>query len=187
MLLVRMNLALVGLLGFVWVCLSTSQATPVTADWEGSDLRDLEDAFARAPEDARLARTLTRRYLDTDHPALAIAAVKAAHTELLDDPSLMHHLAEAYEKSGRVRDAFDTAQLALARCGRALGTNDGMSGSPLPKYLCTERTYIALDLHREALVRMVHWGVVDPAHDPRAALAYRIASRTATIEMASVQ
>jgi hypothetical protein len=190
MLVLRANLLLLCLLGFTWLGLRTTSATaaqPELAPLERAELSLLEDAFAREPSDVRLARQVTERYLAVGHPALAIAAVKAAHPELLEDAVLLHRLASAYEKTGRVRDAFVTSGLALSRCARSLGTHEAVSVSPIPRYLCAEHNYVALDQHREALGRMMRWGVSDPEHDPRARLAYRMAARVVRVEMASAE
>lgn len=190
MLVLRANLLLLSLLGITWLGLRTTSAAvaePGLGPLERAELSSMEDEFARVPDNVRLARALTERYIDAGHPALAIATVKGAHPELLEDAVLLHQLASAYEKTGRVRDAFDTAGLALSRCARSLGTGDAVASSPIPRYLCAERNYIALDQHREALGRMVRWGVTDPEHDPRALLAYHLAARMARVEMASME
>jgi hypothetical protein len=81
---------------------------------------------------------------------------------------LTHRLSQAYEASGRVDDALNTAQLARARC-------------VLPGATCPPATMAALDMHADALGMLQRWGVQQPRRDSRTALAYRLAQRTARI------
>src|SRR5688500_7865552 len=122
---IRVNLVLMAALGLAWAGLTA--ADPVAALDPASDetrrLALLEDAFAADRSDPLLARELAEKYLRLDQPGLAIATIRAADPQLLEDPLLSHRLAQAYEKSGRMLDALATADLALARCGRSLGAS----------------------------------------------------------------
>jgi hypothetical protein len=179
---IRVNVVLISVLACVWAGLSA--ADPVAALDPAADstreLATLEDAFAAHPNDLALARQLASSYLDVGRPGLAVAALRSSDPVLLEDPMLAHRLAQAYERSGRVPDALATADLALQRCARALGSDDASTVTPVPRFGCSERTYAALDAHRTALDHMVRWGVAEPATDARTATAYRLATRSAT-------
>jgi len=183
---IRLNLVLLAALGIVWGCLrGTDPAAALEPGTEETrELAALEDAFARDRDDIVLARRLSTRYLELDQPGLAIAALRSADPELLEDPMLSHRLAQAYEANGRVLDALATADLALARCGRTLGTAHSSAATPIPRYGCSERELAVLDMHRSALDHMVRWGVADPRHDPRVRTAYELATRTARVASA---
>ena len=183
----RINVVLLSILACAWATLSTSEpaaaldpASPATRA-----LAALEDDFAVHPGDLRLARALSTAYLEVDRPGLAVAALRAADPTLLEDPTLAHRLAQAYERSGRVLDALATADLALQRCARALGAPEASEVTPVPRFGCSERTYASLDVHRSALGHMGRWGVAEPASDARAAVAYRLATRSATLASAA--
>jgi hypothetical protein len=184
---IRLNLVLLGALGIVWATLTANE--PVAAmdpsDPATTELAELEDRFALDRSDVVLARQLSTRYLEIRRPGLAIATLRSASPELLDDPMLAHRLAQAYEESGRMLDAFATADLALARCARSLGTATSSSATPLPRYGCSEREYAVLDVHRNALDHMVRWGVATPTSDVRTRLAYDIALRRAHVASAN--
>lgn len=130
-------------------------------------LSELEDKAALSRNDLDVARRLTTLYLRLGQPGLAIAAVRSAPAELGRDAVLTHRLSQAYEASGRVDDALNTAQLALARC--------------TPRSGCPLGTAAALETHVEALAMLKRWGVQDPKRDSRTGLAYRLAERTARI------
>jgi hypothetical protein len=183
----RINVVLLSLLACAWAGLSVSE--PVAALEPGAPetraLASLEDEFAAHPGDLRLARALSAAYLDVGRPGLAVATLRAADPTLLEDPTLAHRLAQAYERSGRVLDALATADLALQRCARALGSDDASHATPVPRFGCSERTYASLDVHRSALGHMVRWGVAEPASDSRTAKAYRLATRSATLAVAT--
>jgi hypothetical protein len=176
---IRLNLVLLGALAVVWATLfaNAPAAAIEPSDPARGDLADLEDRFARDRTDVVVARRLSTKYLEMDRPGLAIATLRSASPQLLDDPMLAHRLAQAYETTGRVLDAHATARLALARCARSLGAAGSSAATPLPRYGCSEREYAALDRHLIALDYMVRWGVADPRADSRAQLAYDIALR----------
>jgi len=184
---IRVNVVLLAVLTCAWSALSS--ADPVAALDPAAPstraLASLEDDFAAHPADLRLARALADSYLEVGRPGLAVAALRSADPALLEDPMLAHRLAQAYERSGRVLDALATADLALQRCGRALGSDTASTATPVPRFDCSERTYAALDVHHSALSYMVRWGVAEPLGDARAATAYRLATRSATIAVAS--
>lgn len=182
---IRVNLGLLLVIGIAWGALSATE--PVAAldprDPSTTDLARLEDAFAAHPADPRLASTLAERYLDIGEPGLAVAALRAADPSVLEDPLAAHRLAQAYEQSGRLSDALATANLALARCSRTLGTDEVQASmTPVPRFDCSERTYAALELHQSALAHMEQWGVTDPTRDlNHAARAYQLATRSARV------
>jgi hypothetical protein len=99
----------------------------------------------------------------------------------------LHRLAQAYEETGRMHDALATAELARARCARALGTADASQVTPIPEHGCSEGTYAALDMHANALAHMARWGVTDVQNDPRSRTAYVLAVRNARILSASAE
>lgn len=171
---VRVNVAILGVLAALWAGLVHTDpvaALDPTAP-ETRELAGLEDAFAHDPGDIALASELADTYLELNQPGLAVAALRSAQPSLLDDPMLAHHLARAYEGSGRLEDAVATAELALARCARSLGTQDAASTTPVPERSCTAREYALLDMHRAALGHMTRMGITDPSADPRVAVAY---------------
>ncbi len=183
---IRLNLVLLGVLGVCWAALSPSD--PVSAlDPESAETRELamlEDEFALDRSDVLMARHLSSRYLELDRPGLAIAALRAADPAVLEDPTVVHRLAQAYESTGRLDDALATAELAVARCGRYLGTVDSGAATPVPQHRCDARDYALLDMHKTALSHMVRWGVDDPQHDSRSQMAYDLAMRRASIASA---
>ncbi len=179
----RWNAVFLVSLGAIWAAMTT--AKPVSsldpADGATRELAELEDAYAHDPSDVVLAKTLAETYLDLGRPGLAIAAIRAGDTSLLEHPMVAHRLAQAYEASGRVLDAYATADLALARCARALGTKDAPSGTPVPRFGCDARQHTALTMHHRALGHMVEWGIADPVRDDRTEVAYDLAMRRARI------
>lgn len=184
---VKVNLGILVFLALVWGGLSWAEpgaALDPHAEQTRS-LGDLEDRFARDHGNAALAQSLADAYLDLDRPEFAVATLAAAEPDVLDDPGVAHRLARAYERTGRVDDALATAQMAYARCARALGTDDGSAVTEIPARGCTERLYVSLQMHRDALARMHAWGVTDPRTDSRAQLAYGLSVRAVRIVSAS--
>lgn len=167
---IRLSLALLVLLLVSGAALSASRphALRDPASLETAALAELEDNASLARGDLELTRRLATTYLRLGQPGLVIAAVRSAPPELGRDALLTHRLSQAYEASGRVDDALNTAQLARARCA-------------LPSASCSPATMAALDMHAEALAMLLRWGVQEPRHDTRTALAYRLAQRTARI------
>jgi len=187
----KLNLGILFTVSSMWATMTwvePSAALDPTAE-STRRLAALEDRFARDRDDVELAEGLAKAYVDLDRADLAVATLSAAPAGVRTDPGVAHLLARAYEQTGRVSDALATAELALARCARAIGTADGSAVTPLPARPCSERTYAALEMHRNALARMQAWGVTDPRTDDRARLAYALAVRTARIlsATASVQ
>jgi hypothetical protein len=176
---IRVNIALMALLGLLWLGLRAQAPEPLSDPAQLAQLGALEDAFGADPGDKRALVALTDAYLDEGFPQLAVAALRNAEPVLLEEPVVAHQLARAYESSGRVLDALATADLALARCGRAIGAQ--ALDTAVPSYVCSERTFSMLDTHKSALERMVRWGIVDPRVDPRAQRAYDLALRRARI------
>lgn len=179
----RWNAVFLVSLGMIWAAMTT--ARPVSSldptDDATLELAELEDAFAHDPSDVALAKTLSETYLDLGRPGLAIAVLRAGDPSVLEHPMVAHRLAQAYEASGRVLDAYATADLALARCARALGTRDAPSGTPVPRFDCDARQHTALRMHHGALGHMVEWGIADPVRDDRTEVAYDLAMRRARI------
>ena len=176
---IRLNAALIAMAGLLWLGLYAHVPAPVASRQEMAHLGGLEDAFWRDRASGEALVALTEAYLEGAHPQLAIATVNAAEPALLEEPSVTHQLARAYEQSGRLVDALATADLALARCARVLGARP--LETQVPVYDCTERLFSKLDTQKRALERMVRWGIVDPRVDPRAQRAYDMALRRARI------
>ena len=171
---IRLSLLLLVLLLACGAALSAAHPRAVGAT-QGQDLKaltELEDAAALARGDLGVARRLTTMYLRLGYPGLAIGAVRSAPPELARDAVLTHRLSQAYESSGRVDDAVNTARLALARC--------------TPRSGCQQSTAATLEMHIEALSMLQRWGVQNPRRDTRTALAYRLAQRTARIASLAV-
>lgn len=186
---IKVNLGILLFLVLVWGSLSWAEpgaALDPQAEQTRS-LRVLEDRFAHDHGNAALAQDLADAYLDLDAPEFAVATLTAAEPDVMTDPGVEHRLARAYERMGRVPDALGTAEVALAQCGRSLGTGESSSVTPIPARTCTERLYASLQMHRDALARMYAWGVTDPRTDPRAPRAYGLAVRAARIMSASAQ
>ncbi len=186
---IQINLGILLALGLIWGSLTLAEpgaAMDQTAPATRS-LVTLEDRFAHDHADTALAEELADAYLDLDRPALAVATLTRADAEVLADPGVAHRLARAFERTARVEDALSTAEVALARCGRSLGSEGASSVTAIPERECTERLYAALEMHRDALARMHAWGVTDPRTDPRTSRAYGLAVRAARIMSASAQ
>lgn len=166
---IKLSLLLLVMLLFSGAALSAAhpRAVSISRDQDLKHLSELEDEAAAARGDLDVARKLTTAYLRLGYPGLAIATLRSAPPELARDSLLTHRLAQAYEASGRVEDARNTAQLALARC--------------TPRSGCPQATAATLEMHIEALTMLQRWGVQDPRRDTRTALAYRLARRTARI------
>lgn len=186
---IRVNLVLLGVLAFTWggVTLAEPAAALDPAHRSTDELAILEDAFAADRGDLELAAELADHYLALHQSQVAIASLSASPPEIREDPAILHRLAQAYEQTGRVGDALRTAHLAVARCARALGTGGASALTPLPARSCSERTYVALEMHATALSHMARWGVTDTRRDLRAQQAYAMALRSARILSASVE
>ncbi len=163
-----------------WAGLVAVAPKPVTAFDSTGQLAQLEQAFATDPDDVATAQALAATYIDLRRPALAIALIRSVKPELLEDPLLSHQLARAYESTERVAAALGTANLALARCARAMGSSDVLHVTQVPSQPCSERALASLERHRNALAHMQQWGV-QSARDPRIALAYRLAERRVSL------
>jgi hypothetical protein len=166
---IKLSLLLITLLLLSGAGLSAGHPRAVgnVRDYDLKALSELEDRAALSRNDLDVARKLTTLYLRLGQPGLAIAAVRSAPPELARDAVLTHRLSQAYEASGRVEDALNTAQLALARCTPRSGCPVGIAAT--------------LEMHVEALGMLQRWGVQEPRRDTRTALAYRLAQRTARI------
>ena len=183
----KVNVGILCVLGITWASLTLAEPTAALDPAAAStrELVEMEDRFARDRSDAGLAERLADASLGLERPDLAVATLSAASADVQGDPAVAHRLARAYEQTGRVADALATADIALARCARAIGTADASSVTPLPARDCTERTYVSLEMHRSALARMHAWGITDPRTDPRAELAYSLSVRAARIVSAT--
>lgn len=185
----KVNLVLLGALAIAWgaATLAEPAAALDPSDRATDGLAALEDAFAVDREDREVAGQLADRYLAIGQPQLAVAALSSTSSAVREDPAILHRLAMAYEETGRMDDAVATADLALARCARALGTSESSRVTPIPESACSERTYAALDVHLSALSYMASWGVTDVQNDDRARRAYVLATRSARILSASAE
>ncbi|MBZ0121283.1 MAG: hypothetical protein K8H88_30080 [Sandaracinaceae bacterium] len=185
----KINLVLLLTLGATWGAMTLAEPAaaldPRSLDTE--ELARLEDTFASDRANPEVARELADQYLRLSQPALAVSALSSTPPEVREDPAVLHRLAQAYEETGRMEDAVETAHLALARCGRSLGTADASSLTPAPRFECSERTYAALAMHATALSYMARWGVTDVQHDTRALTAYSLAVRSARFVTASAE
>ncbi len=183
----KINAALLALLGLAWGSLTArtpvAPLDPSAAHPGVQELARLEDRVAHEPDDPIGVRRLAEAYLDMHRPGLAVAVLRAADPAILERPTIAHRLAEAYERSGRVADALATADLALRRCARALGTRP--SATPVPLHVCDARAHAVLSVHRDALAHLVAWGVDRPSQDPRTADAYARATRRARLAFAT--
>jgi hypothetical protein len=182
---IRVSLVLLAALVVTGSALSASGPSalvdPISV--EAQQLSQLEDAASAARGDLTLTQRLAATYLRLGHPGLAITAVRAAPPEVGRDPVLTHRLAQAYEASGRVEDALGTAELALARCKCVVAQE--LSCEQAAR--CSASTIAALEMHQDALTMLLRWGVSDPRHDTRTALAYRLAQRTARIASLAIR
>lgn len=185
----KVNVVLLAVLGGCWaaVTLAEPAAALDPRDPTVAELAELEDAYAADRSNSELAQRLADHYLGLHSPQLAVAALSAAAPAVREDPAVLHRLAQSYEETGRMEDALATAQLALARCARALGTADASEVTPPPAHRCSERTYAALDMHANALTHLARWGVTDVHNDPRARTAYALAVRSVRIVSASAE
>ena len=148
-----------------------------------SALTSLEDQFAMDPSNRALARRLAETYLDLERPGLAVAVLRAGDPSIMGDPIVAHRMAQAYEATGRVLDAYATARYAHQRCANTLNevvdsTHDGSESA------CTPSQLAVLDVHSRVLQTLVAWGVSDPLRDPRTPRAYEAQLRMATVAMA---
>jgi len=150
-------------------------------------LTRLEDAFATDPGNRALARRLAETYLDLERPGLAVAVLRSGDPSIMQDPIIAHRMAQAYEATGRVLDAYATARYAQERCvstlhqeANAVSTEATESVEPA----CTRSQLAVLDVHSRVLQTLVAWGVSDPLRDPRTSRAYEAQMRVATVAMA---
>jgi len=166
---IKLSLLLLALLLISGATLSAAhpKAVGTVRDHDQQALSELEDAAALSRTNLDVARRLTTLYLRLGQPGLAIATVRSAPPDVARDAVLTHRLSQAYEASGRVDDALNTAQLAQARCTPRSGCSHGVAAT--------------LETHIEALTMLQRWGVQEPRRDTRTALAYRLAERTARI------
>lgn len=143
-------------------------------------LTALEDAFALDPGNPALARTLAEAYLDLERPGLAVAVLRAGDPSVMRDPIVAHRMAQAYEATGRVLDAYATARYAQERCANTLTAGSSASLDDAER-ACTPSQLAVLDVHSRVLQTLVAWGVSDPLRDPRTARAYEAQLRMATV------
>jgi hypothetical protein len=186
---VKVNLGILCALGLAWATLTIAEPS-AALDPRAQTTRDLaqmEDHFARDRSDPVLAEQLADAYLALDRADLAVATLTSATPDVQSDPAVAHRLARAFEQTGRVSDALASAELALARCARSIGTADSSAVTPLPARECSERSYVSLEMHRNALARMQAWGITDPRTDSRSQLAYSLSVRAARILSASAE
>ncbi len=179
------NILVAALLFGTWAALTAVDPVAVSEPKSISSTRlvFLEDALAHDRASLGLAEQLAGAYLEMGMPALAIGVLRDAAIDLSDSPLAVHRLAEAYEATGRMEDALATSERALTRCGRSLGLDPATNVGPRPARGCEMRDYIAFEMHRSALARMVQWGVAS-SDDTRVQLAYEMARRRASIALA---
>jgi len=176
---IRINLALIAAIGLLWLGLRVHAPERIEISGDALQLAELEDGFARDRAHKQTLVALTGAYIEAGFPQLAVMALRKAEPALMEEPSVAHQLARAYEQSGRLLDALATADLALARCARVIGAEP--LDTAVPSFSCNERTFAKLEMHKGALERMVRWGIVDPRLDPRAQHAYDVALRRARV------
>ncbi|MCA9580569.1 MAG: hypothetical protein KC416_02165 [Myxococcales bacterium] len=174
---IRINLAIVGLLGTFWALLAASSPEGVV---DGGVPVGLEDHVAHHPGDREALLELSDRYLDAGHPAVVLALIHAGEGSLSGHPLVAHRLSRAYEGLGRFGDAARTARLAERQCARAFGLGDAPTGTAVPDFDCTAGEYAMLETHARAVDLMLDWGMVS-AGDPRRARAYSVALRRARV------
>src|SRR5262245_6722451 len=92
---IRLNAALIASAGLFWLSLYAHAPQPVASRADMAHLTQLEDAFARNPENLGALVALSEAYLESSHPQLAVALVRSAPTTLLEEPAVMHQLATA--------------------------------------------------------------------------------------------
>jgi len=177
---VRVSATILAVLTVGWVGLTAVAPQPVAPHESLSALSELESTLSRNPGDVHTASRLAATYIELRRPALAIALIRSVGPRSLDDPQLSHQLARAYESLGRIPDALGTANLAFARCARAIGSSDTLTFANESGRSCSEHVLASLERHRNALGHMNAWGVQD-ARDPRTALAYQIAERRVSL------
>lgn len=181
---IRVNLVLISVLGLFWLGMRVHAPTRITTEASSASLARLEDNFAADRTDHKALIALTDAYLEAGYPALAVVSLRSAEPALLEEPAVAHQLARAYERGGRLLDALATADLALDRCNRVMGS--APLDTAVPHFGCNERTLAKLDTHKSALERMVRWGIVDPRVDPRAQRAYDLALRRARVALGDI-
>lgn len=177
---VRASLSILLLLAIGAVSLTAVGPESVVAREGFSVLSQLEVRFAQDPTDVHTASLLAATYVELRRPALAIALVRSLGPRLLEDPQVTHQLARAYEAAGRIPDALGTANLAFARCARAIGSSHTLDVTRVPDHPCSEQALASLERHKNALGHMNSWGVQN-MRDQRTALAYQIAERRVSL------
>jgi len=176
----RICVAILLCLVLAWCGPLAVAPAPVVHESQLRALRGLEEQFVRSPMDGTNAARLVATYLKLGRPQLAIGLVRSISATLREDPTISHQLARAYEATGRIPDALATADLAYARCARALGSDTASMVTGVPTHTCSERTLASLERHVTALGHMRTWGV-QSTRDPRSALAYRLSERRVSL------
>lgn len=182
---VRINAVLGALLLLCWAALTVTEPAS-TLNPGGRSTRQLarlENDLAHDPGNVEVAQSLAEAYLLLGRPRLVVAALRSPELDLRQAPMLAHRLAQAYEEAGRFEDALATAELALARCARSLGSSQAGVVTSVPAFGCTARDHVVLETHQRALDQMVKLGIEEPS-DPRTRMAYERALRRASIASA---
>lgn len=176
------NVLIAGMLLATWAALTAVHPQPISEPktLSSTHLVFLEDALAHDRGDLELAQEVAEAYLEMEMPGLAIGVLRDSALELSDSPMAVHRLAQAYEATGRTEDALATAERALSRCGSGLGMSRAANVGAPPAQGCELRDFVVFEMHRNALDRMVQWGVSSPG-DARAQMAYEMALRRASI------
>lgn len=164
------------------IAMSTTSMDPeATAPASGTpalaalgDFAALEDEVALHPDNEAAVEALAKRYLELNEGGLA-ARVLARMPSIETKPRLLHRLAEAYARMGRIDDGLGTARLARRLCERPRTI-----GAPSADESCSARLFVAIETQERALNLAVRWGVNDPK-DPRIGIAYRHARLKARV------
>jgi hypothetical protein len=159
----------VALTALCAVALSTTSVDPaatVSAS-VAPEFAALEDEVALHPENELAVESLAKLYLERNEGGLA-ARVLARVPHIEAKPRLLHRLAEAYARMGRIDDGLGTARLARRLCERPRAI-----GAPSADESCSARLFVAIETQERALNLAVRWGVSDP-QDTRIGAAYRL-------------
>ena len=163
----RVNAICLGWLVVTWSTIQLGDlARAIPQPVANDELSALEDTFVTTPGDVALVSMLIGRYLERGEPERVILAMARVPTEARSEPELLHQLARAQARTGRVRAALDTAREVLRRCEQQRS--------------CPVGERATLGVHVAALSRMVEWKVED-LRDPLALVAHTRAARVARI------
>ncbi len=169
----QINIVLVALLGALSLPLLPTPAEgrhSRRANPHQSGLVALEDHVATHPADAQALLSLSRQYMELGQPALAVAVIQAADSDIRADEEVSLTLSLAYESSGRLLDATRAAQHARLSCTVARGSRG--------RRRCRARTMLAIDHQERSLSLMRDDGLGERQ-------ANRNAARPATLALSN--